>query len=89
MKRLILALILVTVLTMTVATPALAGEPPDKKPMPDKSIQGLLTACVAKGMNQTSLLKPNPAFWFPFSVKAWIDFEHLGPGTPVALGWWK
>lgn len=90
MKRLMLALTLAAVLTLTLAAPALAGEPPDQKPMPDKSTErGLAWACAAKAINYLSLLKPNPAFSFPFSVKAWIDFQHLGPGTPVALGWWK
>jgi len=88
MKRLILALIIATVLTLTLAAPALAGEPPDSKPMPEKSIQGLLWACAAKGMNQASMYKPNPGFGFVWSVKGWIDYWHLDQGTPVAIGWW-
>jgi len=90
MKKVFVALVLSVILSITSATPALAGDPPDKKPMPVQSIQGLLWACAAKAINWPSLGKPNPGLGLSFSTKAMIDFELIGTGTPVALGyWWK
>jgi len=89
MRKFILALILATMLTLTIATPVLAGEPPDYKPIPDESIPGLVMACAAHGLNQASLYKPNPAFPYGYSVKVMIESVLLGLGTPPALGRWK
>ena len=89
MKRLVLALILVAVLTLALATPVLAKEPPDEKSMPQKGIQGLINACWAMSLNPPSLVKLNPGLSLPnTSVKEWTNYMLIGLGPPIAWGYW-
>jgi hypothetical protein len=90
MKRFILALILAVVLTLTLATPAFAWGPPDNKPMPEKSIQGLSWACAAMAQNYASLFKINPGLQLPdSSVKEWTNYLLISLGPPPAWGYWQ
>ena len=88
MKRVILALILATVLTLTFAAPVLAKEPPDDKPLPENGIQGLIYACWGISHNMISYLKDNPSLFSWGSAKLWTNTGLLGYGTPIAWGHW-
>lgn len=81
MKKLILALILAVVLSLTVATPVLAGDPPKKMPdgsMPEDGEAGLETA------KHNIQRHPNQGWYYGWSVINWHLLQGYIPRSPYS-----
>ena len=93
MKKLLVAVILAVVLTMTLATPAFAG-PPEDKPgnMPGKAADLGMWQGLWNGMGRTygwgvEMSGGNAAY---ASVRAiWVIVDYLIQGQPPEPPWWS